>query len=1093
MLTIAALNRVNFHYPVRNTPAVSLTQNLPYGQHAAVFSLGCGDLRHLLFTSHIDERPLDFTGCDLQPAVLARTALRLTLIADGKHETHFDNVWEIYYHFKITNSSLELLQNQAEKLHALGETFEEWQSDAYGSNVHFCDDGTLWEVCLIWDFYAKADAAGLKKYFDRVKAVRRDKDLTGWATLAAVRCAAPAISNAMFDMPKAHVHYWQHGTTSTHRDAISASTNFNPCFSTPGGNALLHYGSDPLLGFHLATAYAPVDTATAPNNNKVTIRQQSIQNLADAARNKFRDWARSFQKRSSTVTVRLYAGDAVSFGHLLQLKQAGKEGPACLYRDRNHFDPASLNKSLFAAGDTAAPTTFDVIDTSNLADHVGVLNFFVAARPLLRTEPWAAFYTETLLQYEGTFQAALEGLLCGKLRTVSLLIGLVLVDVATNTAPSAAAEISVKSLKSSLTGSRSPQQQQFTRLLWKQPMHLDELMASALMGNLLKHSLPNYQRASFVAFLRLVKTTVNTNWDAMVDHLLALIQDDSRLGTRANYWQELYLWMHMLGVHSVDALKRDPTTLGHRGRQQIHRWKNIPEVIAVTLKVPRKHLAFYTSFRDVSAVGTPPIGCSVSNHSSYLSGWLNQFAAVLTGFVFEAESDDLQHVYFSKAMPGLAARFPSTAPTKKSESSVSKGGIFSGGCSVRAKSLTAFTFEVTLGSSDVKYHLDFRVPVVASSVKTLIARKSSYTELVANATREYRAPSSFRFPVQRHQGALLLWNMSLVDLAKQPRLKATTEKHIKLGWLLLHMGIRMSARERYLRDNPSASMTAEERVMRDIKESLSYMMMHVAGVQKDPASLFAISCAEAEGINMLVIVSSLRLDLACRTVFLDAAVVQLTYELIDIMLRTLGSWTDKKQLCHLKVSTDELRLWKTLLPVWAERCRGNIWQHKTGPRREYEAAGRVPVTCEQSTDCLCSCGRGQFPVDYKISDSKAFKLLAEHATRVAISPIFFSPLVEDPQCPSVSATDRDFFGSAAGSRACVAAAFGDETPRCNRCGKAGVAAAADDAATNNAGGGGGGAEGRAALRVCSGCKKARYCSRGCQRADLKTHKLVCGK
>ncbi|KAJ1326960.1 DUF4470 domain-containing protein [Microdochium nivale] len=1235
MLTVASLNRINFFYPVGNTPAISLTQNLPHGKRAAVLSLGCGDLRHLLFTSHNDARPLDFTGCDLQPAVIARNALLLTLIIDDKHETHFENVWDIYYHFKITDSSLKLLQHQAQKLHALAESSQKWQSSDYGSTIQFCDDGTLREVRLIWEFYIKADASSLKRYFDKVYTVRRGKDLTGWAAMAAVRCAAPAFSDAMIELPKAHEHYWQHGTTAVTRGVLSASANFNPCFSTPDENAVLHYGTDPLLGFHLATAYAPIGPLI-PAKSKGTARERMIQNLADSAKVEFHDWTRSFQKQASTTIVRFYAGDAVSFGHLLELQHAGYNSPACLYRDQFHFDPAKLDKKLYGSAGDAAPTTFDVIDTSNLADHVGALNLFAAVRPLLSSEPWGVIYTETLMKYEGTFQAALEALVCGNLQTMSLLLDLVLVDAVTNTAASAAAEISINSLHSSLSGSQTPQQQQLTRLSWKQPMRnsvsglalpgpkpvawtpselarllhsiyakmfaaedLVELMMKASLSNLLKHSLPNYQRASFVGFLGLVKTKVSTDWAATMDGLLDLVHRDNRLGSRANLFQELYVWLHMLGIHSMDILKNKPSMLGYRGSQQIHRWKDIPEVIAITLKVPRKHLAFYTSFRDVSAVGTPPVTCSVSNKASFLSAWMNEFSAVQIGFgstrtrgrrftsefellvdedrkgwsgdsplmvsfyvptwmvlqedrgvkvalhlsstpqtvrafldklgpmleVFEADSDNLEQVYFSKSLPKLSARFTNIEPVKKPAAPDSKDAAFSlkaraedeeepiitslisrvdilnetakkllkSGCDIKAKSVNPFTFEVTLGGSDVKFHLDFPVPVVTSSVKTLIARKSSYIELVANATREYHAPSGFKFPVQqRHPEARgpLLWNMPLVDLNKQPRLTTTDEQHAKLQWLPPHMGMQFSEREYHLRDNPSAPMTGEERVMRDVKESLFSIAMHFTGLQgSGRASLFAIDCQEAEGINMLVLVSSLRLDLSSRIVVLDAAAVPLTYPLVSAIMPTLDGWNSRQQICHIAVSTDELRLWKTLLPVWAERCRGDAWRHESGGGRcAYDAAGQVPASHGQGEDCLCSCGRGRFPAGFEAAGSDEFRVLGEHATRVAISPIFFSPMVEDAYCPPASAGDKGSLDTSVENEA------GDTAPKCTCCGKAG-AVAADGAITNNGSGGGGGgaaASGRAALRTCGGCKRARYCSRGCQRAHWKTHKLFCG-
>ena len=49
-------NIVTFFYPLGNTPAVSLTQNLPLEREANVLLLGCGDIRHILFTVHTDRK-----------------------------------------------------------------------------------------------------------------------------------------------------------------------------------------------------------------------------------------------------------------------------------------------------------------------------------------------------------------------------------------------------------------------------------------------------------------------------------------------------------------------------------------------------------------------------------------------------------------------------------------------------------------------------------------------------------------------------------------------------------------------------------------------------------------------------------------------------------------------------------------------------------------------------------------------------------------------------------------------------------------------------------------------------------------------------
>jgi len=45
---------VAFFYPIGNTPAVQLTRDLPREQPADILLLGCGDVRNILFTVHVD-------------------------------------------------------------------------------------------------------------------------------------------------------------------------------------------------------------------------------------------------------------------------------------------------------------------------------------------------------------------------------------------------------------------------------------------------------------------------------------------------------------------------------------------------------------------------------------------------------------------------------------------------------------------------------------------------------------------------------------------------------------------------------------------------------------------------------------------------------------------------------------------------------------------------------------------------------------------------------------------------------------------------------------------------------------------------------
>lgn len=54
MLTPARIGSAPLFHPVGNTPAVSLTQQIPPDRPVDILSLGCGDVRHILFTNYVD-------------------------------------------------------------------------------------------------------------------------------------------------------------------------------------------------------------------------------------------------------------------------------------------------------------------------------------------------------------------------------------------------------------------------------------------------------------------------------------------------------------------------------------------------------------------------------------------------------------------------------------------------------------------------------------------------------------------------------------------------------------------------------------------------------------------------------------------------------------------------------------------------------------------------------------------------------------------------------------------------------------------------------------------------------------------------------
>ena len=92
MLTPTIGVKTAFFYAFGNTPATSLTRCVPQGQDVDILSLGCGDLRNILYTTYIEkgfrmfsfhrfltlwlteaaQRQIDFTCCDVADTIIGR-------------------------------------------------------------------------------------------------------------------------------------------------------------------------------------------------------------------------------------------------------------------------------------------------------------------------------------------------------------------------------------------------------------------------------------------------------------------------------------------------------------------------------------------------------------------------------------------------------------------------------------------------------------------------------------------------------------------------------------------------------------------------------------------------------------------------------------------------------------------------------------------------------------------------------------------------------------------------------------------------------------------------------------------------------------
>ncbi|MCJ1288093.1 hypothetical protein MMC26_007447 [Xylographa opegraphella] len=695
------VNIISFFYPLGNTPAVCLTQDLPPQQKANVLLLGCGDVRSILFTTYADKdarsRHIDYTCCDHEPAVLgmyfrllvnaritassARNILLLTLILDYTDGSKDTSIWNIYYHLLLDDESLALLQTQAQKLFSLSASFQKWHTSKYGKLLKMCDQGTLFRTRKIWNSYgASTWNANDRRSFNQrcetgLKKARemQASNLGSGMNLTGFRSAAPLSILAVDDLPKLYQHFWKHGVTDTDHGIMSKSKIPNPMFFVSADDAFtLHYGTDPLLGFHLAIAYAPL----TPGSPFELSEKSQLAPAVAAARLEFRTWSTSFRKCELNLTVRFFAGDALAFCHTLQhMNVRGNGSKSDWYRDQYHLEPLVLDSDEYVS-EGSAPTIFNVIDTSNLLDHLGAMNLLVATGPLLEHTILATLYTEALVTKQKDLKALVDNILCGHFQSLSIIFGLLPIEYWTNSTATSSVE---EHLLDSVMGKKEVAAgQTHSRLTWKRrvvdshslkSIYFDEAeLASVLyqvylnmfenedlrrvfsqvnLHTFSNQSLLHYHRGSLASFFCFVKSRVVTDWSKAMSGFIRLVEHDTTLLMGGNYIQELYLQLYLHDLYTLPAFE---LPFDHFTRSQasnsLGSWTNIPTSICITLKVPRAKVAQITGI-PWTKLGTPILhGVLQSSSNSSGPQWQNIFGGLQLAFGEISSSESRQDDHF---------------------------------------------------------------------------------------------------------------------------------------------------------------------------------------------------------------------------------------------------------------------------------------------------------------------------------------------------------------------------------------------------------------------------------------------------------------
>jgi hypothetical protein len=602
-------------------------------------------------------RRLDFTCCDIDPAilgssalldgcaeelipVLARNILLYTLLADLPSERideYLQRIWNFYYHFFVDQGTLDMLLKQCRILVDLSPDIVTWNNSKYGIFLRFSSQHSLSTIRKQWVLYlgtkdfSKDEMDSLRAEFRKCSRVKDSSGADVEVDLVSLRSAGP-LWNDMTDVgPKQFRRYWETGVTFDEQDKVAKAKEINPTFaySVMGKGFALHYGSDPILSFHLAETLAR-------SNKTVT-----TSGLVKGAVEEFKSWCIAFNKRLGercSLMIRFLVGDVIACCRALHYCATNSSAYPGLYAGPWSSALMKLDGGDYVESTSSrGPLQFDVIDTSNLTDHMGLLNILIPCRPLMQTKPSSIIFTNTLhpSYNDDMTRDNFLALLCGDISVLSMILDLVPVPYLSNfTSRSNVHEIisswqqfhehmswRIGSLSDSMAVREKAQSYRRLKFDERQlavffhgvylKMFSDENAGALFPFSLQsteKFTLLHYSRFTFAYVLRLVKDRVAVNWEDFMHYLHDLIFHDRKLLLGSNNLQDLFCNLHLLDVLSFHPFT--PEIYADVKDGPLKRWENVPPVVCITLQVPRRSFDILEKYR-ANEIGTPILYCSL--------------------------------------------------------------------------------------------------------------------------------------------------------------------------------------------------------------------------------------------------------------------------------------------------------------------------------------------------------------------------------------------------------------------------------------------------------------------------------------------------
>lgn len=118
----------------------------------------------------------------------------------------------------------------------------------------------------------------------------------------------------------------------------------------------------------------------------------------------------------------------------------------------------------------------------------------------------------------------------------------------------------------------------------------------------------HYTRISFVALLGFVKAKAPADWDQTIKFSMDLVASNTSSMMGLHYYQDLICQLHLRNLLTMDTLKPSYLEKLRSTQDRFHGWKDVPSVVCVVLKVPRRNIKILEDM-DPDKILTPSLEC----------------------------------------------------------------------------------------------------------------------------------------------------------------------------------------------------------------------------------------------------------------------------------------------------------------------------------------------------------------------------------------------------------------------------------------------------------------------------------------------------